>query len=161
MDNNGIAGYLTLLSKLTDIHGENSFKAKTYSAAAFAIEKLSFQLSEMPLEKISGIKGIGASTAQKVIELLQTGKITALEEKIFSTPPGVMEMLKIKGIGPKKIALIWKEMQIESIGELQYACQENRLKTYKGFGEKTQQNLLETIEFYFNSKGSFLYAALE
>ena len=81
MDNNGIAGYLTLLSKLTDIHGENSFKAKTYSAAAFAIEKLSFQLSEMPLEKISGIKGIGASTAQKVIELLQTGKITALEEK--------------------------------------------------------------------------------
>ena len=132
MDNNGIAGYLTLLSKLTDIHGENSFKAKTYSAAAFAIEKLSFQLSEMPLEKISGIKGIGASTAQKVIELLQTGKITALEEKIFSTPPGVMEMLKIKGIGQKKIHNIWKEMGVESIGELLYACKENRLKNYKG-----------------------------
>lgn len=161
MDNNGIAGYLTLLSKLTDIHGENSFKAKTYSAAAFAIEKLSFQLSEMPLEKISGIKGIGASTAQKVIELLQTGKITALEEKIFSTPPGVMEMLKIKGIGPKKIHNIWKEMGVESIGELLYACKENRLKNYKGFGEKTQQNVIDFIEFYLKNKDSHLYATVE
>ena len=67
-------------------------------------------------------------------------------------------MLKIKGIGPKKIHTIWKEMEIESVGELLYACKENRLKLYKGFGEKTQQNVIDTIEFYFKNKGSYLYA---
>ena len=69
-----------------------------------------------------------------------------------------MEMLNIKGIGPKKMHTIWKEMEIENIGELLYACKENRLKLYKGFGEKTQQNVIETIEFYLKSKGSYLYA---
>jgi len=69
--------------------------------------------------------------------------------------------LNIKGIGPKKIATIWKEMEIESIGELLYACKENRLKLYKGFGEKTQQNVIETIEFYLKSKGSFLYSQID
>ena len=80
---------------------------------------------------------------------------------IEKTPPGVMEMLNIKGIGPKKIATIWKEMEVESIGELLYACQENRLKLFKGFGEKTQQNVIETIEFYLKSKGSFLFSQIE
>lgn len=144
-----------------DIHGENSFKSKSYSAAAFAIEKLPVQLSEMPSEKIAGIKGIGESTAKKIAELLQTGKISALEEKIFSTPPGVIEMLKIKGIGPKKIHSIWKEMEIETVGELLYACKENRLKNYKGFGEKTQQSVIEFIEFYLQHKDSHLYASIE
>lgn len=63
-----------------------------------------------------------------------------------------MEMLKIKGIGPKKIHNIWKEMGVESIGELLYACKENRLKNYKGFGEKTQQNVIDFIEFYLKTK---------
>ena len=80
---------------------------------------------------------------------------------IEKTPPGVMELLNIKGIGPKKIATIWKEMEIESVGELLYACKENRLKLYKGFGEKTQQNVIETIEFYLKSKGSFLFSQVD
>ncbi len=161
MDNYQIADTFSLLSKLMDIHGENSFKSKSYSAAAFAIEKLPMQLSEMPVEKIAGIKGIGESTARKIEELLQKGKISALEEKIFSTPPGVIEMLKIKGIGPKKIHTIWKEMEIETVGELLYACKENRLKNYKGFGEKTQQSVIEFIEFYLKNKDSHLYANVE
>ena len=161
MDNYQIADSFSLLSKLTDIHGENSFKAKSYSSAAFAIEKLPLQITEIPQEKISGLQGIGVSTAQKIIELLQTGKIISLEELIFKTPSGVIEMLNIKGIGPKKINTIWKEMEIETIGELLYACKENRLKLYKGFGEKTQQNVIDTIDFYFKNKGSHLYAQVE
>ncbi|MFZ1529909.1 MAG: helix-hairpin-helix domain-containing protein [Ferruginibacter sp.] len=161
MDNYQIADTFSLLSKLMDIHGENSFKSKSYSSAAFAIEKLPVQLSEMPVEKIAAIKGIGESTAKKIEELLQKGKISALEEKIFSTPPGVIEMLKIKGIGPKKIHGIWKEMEIETVGELLYACKENRLKNYKGFGEKTQQSVIEFIEFYLKHKHSHLYANVE
>ena len=69
-------------------------------------------------------------------------------------------MLSIKGLGPKKIATVWKEMGIESIGELLYACNENRLLLYKGFGQKTQDNIRDTIEFYLRNRGSYLYAEI-
>ncbi len=161
MDNYQIADALSLLAKLTDIHGENSFKAKSYASAAFAIEKLSVQLHEMPKEKIAGLNGIGVSTAQKIIEFIETGKLIALEEIISKTPTGIIEMISIKGIGPKKINTIWKEMEIETIGELLYACKENRLKLFKGFGEKTQQNVIDAIEFYNKNRGSYLYAQVE
>ena len=161
MDNYQIADTFSMLSKLMDIHGENSFKSKSYSSVAFTIEKLPTQLNEMPKENIASIKGIGASSAQKIIELLETGELKNLHELIFLTPPGVVEMLNIKGIGPKKIHTIWKEMEIESIGELLYACKENRLKLYKGFGEKTQQNVSDIIEFYLRNKGSHLYSSIE
>lgn len=161
MDNYAIADKFSLLSKLMDIHGENSFKARIYGAAAFNIEKLPMQLADTPKEKISAIKGIGDSTAKKITEMLDTGELTVLNEMIVKTPPGVIEMLNIKGIGPKKIQTIWKEMGIESIGELLYACNENRLTLYKGFGEKTQQNVQEAIEFYQSKQGHFLYAEAE
>ena len=144
-----------------DIHQENSFKAKSYAIAAFNIEKLPEQLSDTPKEKIYSIKGIGESTGKKIIEIIETGKLAAVEEMINKTPAGVIEMLKIKGIGPKKISTIWKEMEIESIGELLYACKENRLKLFKGFGEKTQQGIIETIEFYQHNQGSHLYPHVE
>jgi DNA polymerase (family X) len=161
MDNYSIADHFSLLAKLMDIHGENSFKAKSYSSAAFTIEKLPLQLSETPQEKIAGIKGIGDSTAKKILELLQTGKLKALEEIIAATPPGIIEMLGIKGIGPKKIATIWKELEIETIGELLYACNENRLTLYKGFGEKTQNNIRDSIQFYMSHQGHFLFSQAE
>ena len=161
MDNNAIADNFSLLSKLMDINGENSFKTKTYAIAAFHIEKLPGQLLETPRDKITGIKGIGESAGKKIIEMLDTGELRVLKEYLEKTPPGVVEMLYIKGIGPKKIHTIWKEMGLESIGELQYACQENRLTLYKGFGEKTQQNVLEAINFYLGHQGHFLYAQLD
>lgn len=161
MDNYQIAENFSLLGKIMDIHGENSFKAKTYSIAAYHIENLTAQLTSIPKETIASLKGIGDSTAKKIIEILETGKLGALEEIISKTPLGVIEMLNIKGIGPKKINTIWKEMEIESVGELLYACQENRLKLYKGFGEKTQQNVIESIEFYLHNQGSFLYPQAE
>ncbi len=160
-DNYYIADQFSLLSKLMDIHGENSFKTKSYSIAAFTIEKLPEQLSAMPEEKIYGIKGIGNNIGKKITEILATGELPALREIISKTPAGVIEMLNIKGLGPKKIATVWKEMEIESIGELIYACNENRLLLYKGFGEKTQANIRETIEFYLKNQGSHLYGEIE
>jgi len=161
MDNYAIAENFSLLSKLMDIHGDNSFKARIYGAAAFNIEKLPNQLADTPAEKIASIKGIGDSTAKKIAEMLETGKLGVLSEYIEKTPRGVIEMLNIKGIGPKKIQTIWKEMGIESVGELLYACNENRLTLYKGFGEKTQANVQESIEFYQSQQGHFLYAEAE
>ncbi|MGB8193805.1 MAG: PHP domain-containing protein, partial [Chitinophagaceae bacterium] len=84
-----------------------------------------------------------------------------LDDYIEKTPPGVVEMLNIKGIGPKKICTIWKEMGLESIGELLYACEENRLLNFKGFGAKTQETVKESIEFYQKSQGSHLYVEVE
>jgi len=159
--NDYIADQFSLLSKLMDIHGENSFKTKSYSIAAFTIEKLPEQLATMPQDKIFSIKGIGDAAGKKILGILQTGELAQLKEFIERTPPGVMEMLNIKGLGPKKIATIWKEMEIESIGELLYACNENRLLLYKGFGEKTQKGVKDTIEFYLKSQGSYLFAECE
>lgn len=161
MENAQIADCFSLLAKLMDIHGENSFKAKSYANTAFTVDKLAIQLSTIPTENLFSIKGIGDSGGKKIIELLETGELAALNQLIEKTPDGILEMLNIKGIGPKKIATIWKEMEIETVGELLYACKENRLKLYKGFGEKTQQNVIETIEFYFKSKGSFLFSQVE
>jgi DNA polymerase (family 10) len=161
IDNYQIADCFSLLSKLMDIHGENNFKSKSYSSAAFNIEKLSVQLFTLPTDKIELLPAIGNSTAQKIIEILSTGKLSAFEEIIGKTPEGIIELLNIKGIGPKKINTIWKEMEIESVGELLYACKENRLKLYKGFGEKTQQNVIDSIEFYLKNKGSHLYAQVK
>ena len=158
MDNYAIADNFSLLAKIMDIHGENSFKTKTYAIAAFNIEKLPGQLKETDRDKLFSIKGIGESVGKKIIEMLDTGELKLLKEYIERTPVGVVEMLNIKGIGPKKINIIWKEMEIESIGELLYACDENRLTRFKGFGEKTQKNVQEAINFYLQHQESFLYA---
>jgi DNA polymerase (family 10) len=87
-DNSFIADQLSLLSKLMDIHGENSFKAKAYSSAAFTIDKLPQQLSEISTDKFASIKGIGDSVAKKIIEIFERGEMTALSDLIQKTPPG-------------------------------------------------------------------------
>ena len=161
IDNDYIAEKFSLLSKLMDIHGENSFKTKSYSVAAFTLEKLPSPIAELPAAKMTSIRGIGDAIGKKIVEILETGELRLLQQYIFQTPPGVIQMLNIKGLGPKKIATIWKEMEIESIGELLYACQENRLLLYKGFGEKTQQNVRAAIEFFLQNQGSHLYAEIE
>lgn len=161
MDNYDIADQLSLLAKLMDIHGENSFKSKSYSSAAFAIEKLPQQIASLPHEKIFQIKGIGESVGRKVVEILENGEMNLLQEYLANTPSGVLEMMNIKGLGPKKINVLWKEMKIDSIKELQKACEENRIAGKKGFGEKTQQNIVSSIQFQQQSAGKYLYKRVE
>lgn len=161
MTNQDIADVFDLLSKLMDIHGENSFKTKTYSTAAYRIEKLPEPLAAMEPARIHSIAGIGEAVTKKISEVVSTGKLPLLEEYLSKTPPGVVEMLSIKGIGPKKIAVLWKELGSESIGELEYACNENRLVTLKGFGAKTQESILKSIMFMRNNMGFYLWAEAE
>ena len=161
MDNVAIADQLELLSKLLDIHGEDPDKARHFAAAAFSIEKLPYPLTATPREKWRQIRGIGSGTTELIAELIENGRLSRLEELISKTPEGVIAMLSVKGIGPKKIHTIWKEMGIESIGELLYACQENRLTLFKGFGEKTLQAVAESIQFMMQHQGHFLYAEAE
>lgn len=161
MNNYEIADHFSLLSKLMDIHGEDSFKAKSYGSAAFNIERLTGELASMSDAEMSGQKGIGVSTAKKIRELLTTGKLTQLENLLAVTPPGILDMLQIKGLGPKKISVIWKELGIESLGELEYACNENRLVALKGFGAKTQESVLQNIAYFRQNQGFHLWAEVE
>ncbi|MEJ7680931.1 MAG: helix-hairpin-helix domain-containing protein [Segetibacter sp.] len=161
MDNYALADNFLLLAKLIDIHGDDSFKAKSYSSAAYTIEKLPVQLSSLSTTKIYAIKGVGQAIGKKITEQMETGRLAMLDEYINRTPQGIFDLLKIKGLGLKKISVIWKELGIESIGELLYACEENRLLLYKGFGAKTQQNIEESIRFYMASQGSYLYRQIE
>lgn len=161
MQNTQIADTFSLLAKLMDIHGENSFKSKNYANAAFQIDKLSEPLADMPPSQWASLKGIGAGTAARIQELVQTGTLSELDTLLQKTPAGVLELMQIKGLGAKKIHTIWKEMEIESMGELLYACNENRLILYKGFGEKTQNNVREAILFAMAQQGKFLYQQAE
>ena len=123
MTNHQIADYFELYAKLLDLHGENSFKVKSYANAAFTIDKWMSPLAEMDEAAIAAIRGVGAAISEKISVLLKTGELAPLQEILLQTPPGILEIMQIKGLGPKKIALLWKDLGIESIGELEYACQ--------------------------------------
>jgi DNA polymerase (family 10) len=161
MENKTIARTLRFLSQLMELHEENPFKIKSIANAYFKVDKLPFALKDKPVEEINQIDGIGKGLAAKIIELLQTGELKELNDILERTPEGIIEMLSIKGIGPKKIFIIWRTLGIESIGELYYACNENRLIEAKGFGLKTQEEIKNAIEFNLAANGRFLYAQVE
>jgi DNA polymerase (family X) len=161
MENKPIARTLRLLSQLMELHDENPFKIKSLANAAFKVDKLPFPIAKKNLAEMEKVDGIGKSTATKISELIETGHITELQDLLDRTPEGIVEMMGIKGIGPKKIATIWRELGIENVGELYYACNENRLIEAKGFGLKTQEEIMKVIEFRMASDGKFLYARVE
>ena len=161
MENKAISRTLKLLAQLMELHEENPFKIKSITNASFKIDKLPIQLSTQPITTIDQIDGIGKSIAAKIVELLETGTLQELEDILLLTPPGIVEMLGIKGIGPKKIAIIWHTLHIETVGELYYACNENRLIEAKGFGLKTQDDIKKVIEFKMAANGKYLYAHVE
>lgn len=161
MDNYAIADQLSMLAKLMDIHGENSFKSKSYSIAAFTIEKLPEEVATLSPQKIAGIKGIGDSVGKKIVELIESGELKALKEILAKTPSGILDLLSIKGLGPKKINSLWKEHNISTIEDLKQACRENKLAEKKGFGDKTQEKILSEIHFQEQNEGKYLYAQIE
>ena len=158
MENKTISRRLRLLSQLMELHEENPFKVKSMANAAFKVDKLPYPIKNKATAEIEKIEGIGKSTAAKITELLEKGTIAEMDELLEKTPAGVIEMMGIKGIGPKKVVIIWKELGIENLGELYYACNENRLVEAKGFGLKTQDDIRNAIEFAMASHGKFLYA---
>ncbi|WP_447640505.1 MULTISPECIES: helix-hairpin-helix domain-containing protein [Chitinophagaceae] len=161
ISNETIAKNFSLLSKLMEIHGENPFKIKSYANVVRVIDKYPTQLAMLSVNEIAAIKGVGDAIAQKILDQIATGHLPLLDKYLAETPVGIVEMLQIKGLGAKKVQTIWKDLGIETLGELLYACNENRLLHYKGFGEKTQENIRQAIEFYQQSQGLFLYAQIE
>ncbi|MGO1521542.1 MAG: helix-hairpin-helix domain-containing protein, partial [Sphingobacterium sp.] len=160
MENKDIARVFKLCAKLMELHEENPFRTRAMATASFRIEKLPFPARSASLETLSQQDKIGKSTAEKILQVVNSGTFTELDSLLENTPQGVLELLQIKGLGPKKVLIIWKSLNIESIGELYYACNENRLIEAKGFGLKTQQDIKKSIEFSMASQGWYHWAKI-
>jgi len=161
MTNKEIANKFQELANLKELHGENKFRIKSYSSAYITLRKQTDPLVEMSDEEINAIKGVGKAISSKIRELIDHGEMEAMKKYKEITPQGIQDMLKIKGFGPKKIKVIWKELEVETVGELLYACNENRLVELNGFGQKTQADLINKLEYFLISKNKFHYASLE
>lgn len=161
MENKVIAKAFKLCSQLMELHQENPFRTKAMASASFKIEKLPFAAASQSIESLSEQPGIGKSTAERIHTIIETGSFPELDALLAKTPAGVRDLLGIKGLGPKKVQVIWHDLQIESVGELLYACNENRLIEAKGFGLKTQEDIKKAIEFSKANQGLFLYAKVE
>lgn len=158
MSNKEIARKFNLLGKVMELHDENPFKIRSYTSAYASLRKVSAPLIEMSEAELSEIKGVGKAIIGKIIELRDTGNMTTLQRYVDMTPVGILEMLQIRGFGPKKVKVMWNQLNITTPGELLLACQENRLVELKGFGMKTQTALQAQLEFYFASHGQAHYA---
>ncbi|MBK6985627.1 MAG: DNA polymerase/3'-5' exonuclease PolX [Bacteroidetes bacterium] len=161
MTTEDIADALEITAKLMELHDENPFKIKSINSAAYKLSKTRIDLSAPTVEELTQLEGIGKSLAEKIIEFNTTGTSKELQDLISKTPAGVIEMLGIKGLGPKKVRQLWQELELESVTDLLYACHENRLLELKGFGAKTQNTIIQNIEFKIKNTGWFHFAYAE
>ncbi|NNF33211.1 MAG: DNA polymerase/3'-5' exonuclease PolX [Saprospiraceae bacterium] len=161
MTNKEIARYFNKLGKIMDLHDENPFKTRSYYNAYNTLRKVEKPFAEMESDELINIKGVGKAIYAKINELIETGELETYNKYADVTPQGVIEMLKVRGFGPKKIKTIWRDLGIETIGELLYACNENRLIELKGFGAKTQESLKQQLQYFIDSQGKYLYAYIE
>lgn len=158
MDKNQIAEAMEEIAVLLELKGDNPFKIRAYHNAARCFEGLSENLETLVKEdRLQELPGIGKDLAEKVKELAKTGKLKYLEELRALFPPGLTDLLKIPGLGPKKVKALYEKLGIHSVGELEYACKENRLLDLAGFGAKTQANILKGIAYQKKHQGSYLY----
>ena len=149
------------IATLLELTGENPFKSRAYQNAARNLEKSEVDFDELVKEnRLTEIEGIGEAISKKLTELIQTGKLEYYEKLKDSVPPGHLEMLKIPGLGPKKIHALYEQLGVKDVGELEYACLENRLVDLKGFGKKTQDNILAGIAKLKVYKERRLYAEI-
>ncbi|OWP63926.1 DNA polymerase/3'-5' exonuclease PolX [Hymenobacter amundsenii] len=157
MDNRALTRAFRLAAQLLELHGENQFKIRAYEGTANALEALSFPVADVERTGLPDRTGLSKTAAAKVAEMLDTGSFEDLDRLLAATPPGVVELLKIKGIGPKKIRSLWKELGIEDAAQLREAAETDRVSQLKGFGQKTQQALLDALDFTDQSRGKLLY----
>ncbi len=158
MDREPVARILEEIGTILELNGENPFKCNAYRSAARALEGLQEDLAVLVAEnRLRKVKGIGESIAEKITQLVQTGRLPFHEDLRKQVPDGVLDLLRIPGLGPKKARALWKDLGVDSIDALEKACNENRLVGHAGFGQKTQDNLLKGIEQVRSSQGKHLF----
>ncbi|HEU0011524.1 MAG TPA: helix-hairpin-helix domain-containing protein, partial [Verrucomicrobiae bacterium] len=148
MDKGKVAEVLVEIGTLLELKGENPFKTRAYTNAARALENLTEPLEKVVAEnRLGEIPGIGEGIQKKVTELVTTGRLKYYDEIKASVPPGLVEILQIPGMGPKKARALNDKLGIESIEQLEAACKAGKVADLDGFGEKTQSKILEGIAF--------------
>jgi DNA polymerase (family 10) len=146
MDKEHVAQVLVSIGTLLELKGENPFKTRAYLNAARALETSSEPLDTLVAEnRLGEIKGVGEALQKKITELVTTGKLAYYEELKGSVPAGLLAMLEIPGLGPKKIKALHEELGIETVDELELAAQQGKIAGLRGFGDKTQANVLDGI----------------
>ena len=160
VEKQGTAKVLEEIGVLLELKGENPFKSRAYYSAARTIDLMGEEELEKLVreDKLKDVKGIGSAINEKLKELILTGKLTYYEELKESIPEGLSEILKVPGLGPRKVRALYDMLEITTLAELEYACRENRLVNLKGFGQKTQDNILEGIEFIRRNQGRYFYS---
>lgn len=146
--NNDIADMFNKTADLLEIKGENEFRVRAYRNAARTVEGLSKQASEMieKGESLSNLSGIGKDLAGKIETIVTTGKLPLLQELVDEFPKGIDQLLKIEGLGPKKLKKLYDELGIKDIDGLESAIEEGKLRNLPGFGKKSEENILESLE---------------
>lgn len=161
MDNKSVAGILKLTVKLMELHDENPFKIRSYQSAVNSIERGGVDIEGLDLAGLQKISGIGKSIAEAILAIQATGTHPLHEELLQITPDGLLEVLQIKGLGPKKVRTLWQELSITSTHELMEACQSGQVAKIKGFGERTQEGIIRAMEYTASNQGKWLYADVE
>ena len=157
MENKGIADIFTEIADILDIQGENPFRIRSYRNAARTVGDMSESLQAMVKagRNLEEIPGIGKSIHEKIVEIVNTGKCGSLEELKAKVPPGLTELLKLEGLGPKKVKLLYDELKVDSVDRLEKAAQAGRLRDLAGMGVKTEEKILKSIERYRGGVGRF------
>lgn len=158
MTNREISKILRRTAALLELRGENAFRVKNYINAALTLDKLTVQLSEVSPSDY-GTHGFSAGMAEKIAEIRRLGTYPPLDTLEKETPAGLSEMLSLGGLGAKKIRLIRENLGIETLPKLEEACLAGKVAELKGFGEKTQAEILKKIKYKKKQKGKFLFAA--
>ena len=157
MDRKSAAKTLREIGRLLEVAGENPFRVRAYVGASRAVETVHGDLGELvDSGKILDLTGVGKGTAAVLEELRRGIRPQALVDAEERVPPGVREIMNLPGLGPKKVRTLWQDLGVESVGELEYACRENRLLDLKGFGPATQTALMEAVFFYNRARESRL-----
>ena len=147
MTNKAIAQQLKLAGNLVELTGGNQFKARAFGSAARAVEKLEEPASDLAKAgTLVEAQGIGKSMARDIAELAETGELASVTEMLAAIPPGLLDVLKVKGLGPKKVRALWQEIDITSLDDLEAAAVAGRIASLPGFGKKTAENVLASIE---------------
>jgi DNA polymerase (family X) len=163
MDKNQVASLLDEIASLLELtEGSNPFEVRAYQNAARAVNALDGDIEERTRQgKLKGVPGLGSTIIKRIEEAVETGHIALYDELVQTTPPIKLEMMRIPGVGPKKINAIYNQLHITGIPDLVEACKQDKVAVLPGFGKKTQDKILQGIAFLAQHAGRFLYPVAE
>lgn len=161
MENSEIATIFTRIADILELQGGDRFRIRAYRTAAMTVQDLSERLEDLArqgADALKGLPGIGESLREKIIELVMTGSLKYYTQLTRQVPSGVLELLNVEGVGPKKVQLLRQTLGIKDLAALEQACRRDKLLTVPGMGRKTQERILQGIEHYRQTRGRLTLA---